>query len=372
MSVRCQHFGECGGCKLQDVPYAEQAAGKEEQVRELFGQAEPIVTCDDPWRYRNKMEFSFSQDLAGNRYLGLMMRRGRVVDLQECHLCAEWMMEALVAARSWWVASGLDAYHSRSDRGSLRTLTLREGKRTGDRLAMLTLSGNPDYSVSEEQLAALAVVLPNMTVVIRVQHIKKKTPTRFTEQLLAGPPAMREELSGLQFQVSATAFFQPNPVQAEKLYALALEAAQIGPETTVFDLYCGGATMGMLAAQRARKVVGIELNEEAVNDGRANIVRNELHNIELHAGDVGKVLATLDDKPDVVLLDPPRAGLDARARQQVADLRASKIVYVSCKPETQAEDIRFLTDFGYQLKWVQPVDQFPHTPHIENIVLLEI
>ena len=372
MSARCQHFGQCGGCKLQDIPYAEQTARKEEQVRQLFGQAEPIVVCENPWRYRNKMEFSFSQDLAGNRYLGLMMRRGRVVDLQECHLCSEWMMETLEAVRSWWVKSGLNAYHARSDRGSLRTLTLREGKRTGDRLAMLTLSGNPDYGVSDEQLEVLVTALPNMTVVAQTQHIKKGTPTRFTERLLAGPPAIRETLSGLHFQVSATAFFQPNPIQAERLYALALDAANIGPHTTVFDLYCGTATIGMLAAQRARRVIGIELNERSVADGRANIELNQLNNIELHSGDVGEVLATLDERPDVVLLDPPRAGLDSQARQQVAALCASKIVYVSCKPETQADDVHFLTEVGYQLKSAQPVDQFPHTPHIENIVLLEI
>lgn len=373
MSVRCQHYDQCGGCKQQHIPYAEQAVEKEERVRELFGcKVESIVACDEPWRYRNKMEFSFSQDLAGNRYLGLMMRRGRVVDLSECHLCAAWMMEALEAVRSWWRESGLAAYHARSDRGSLRSITLREGQRTGDRLAMLTLSGNPDYALTDEQLDQLVRALPDMTVVVQVQTIQKGTPTRFEERLLAGPPHLREELCGLTFQVSATAFFQPNPAQAERLYTLALDAAGIGPTDTLFDLYCGTATLGMLAAQRAGRVVGIELNPQAVADGRANIALNGLQNITLHAGDVGQILPTLDARPDIVLLDPPRAGLNPKAREQVAALRAPKIVYISCKPSTQIEDIRFLTERGYTLKWVQPVDQFPHTPHIENIALLEI
>jgi 23S rRNA (uracil1939-C5)-methyltransferase len=139
----------------------------------------------------------------------------------------------------------------------------------------------------------------------------------------------------------------------------------------LFDLYCGTATLGMLAAQRAKRVIGIELNAQAVADGRANIALNRLQNIELHAGDVGQILPTLDARPDILLLDPPRAGLDPKAREQVAALRVPKIIYISCKPDTQIEDIRYLIERGYTLQWVQPVDQFPHTPHIENIALLE-
>ncbi len=353
--ARCKHFGNCGGCKLQDVPYGEQLKGKEERVRGLLGECREIVPCEDPWHYRNKMEFSFSQDKAGRRFLGLMRKRGRVVDLEECHLVSEWFMEALEEVRKWWAQSGLRAFHPYKGEGVLRTLTLRES-RGGDRLAMLTVAEPIEWDVE----------LGGASLVVRHQIAKKGEPTRFEMKVMRGKGYFEETLCGMHFKVSPTAFFQPNTVQAEVLYEMAMEMVDGG---VVWDLYCGTGTIGILAGKRAKKVIGVEINEEAVRDAKENARMNGLKHVEFIAGDVGEVVERLEDKPDVIFVDPPRAGLGKGAVELIAGVGCKRIIYISCNPVTQSEDIKGFT--GYEVVDVRPIDQFPHTPHVENVVYLE-
>jgi 23S rRNA (uracil1939-C5)-methyltransferase len=379
---KCVHFGECGGCKWQHIPYEEQLKIKQSWVEELFPGVEcsEIVACDPPWNYRNKMEFSFSQDRAGSRYLGLMRQYGRVEDLSECHLCDPWMLEVLSCVRKWWEASGLEAYNFHKDLGALRTLMCRAGQRTGEKMVMLTVSGNPDFALSQEQIQSFKEAMSFVdSVFLRIQQIKKGSPTQFYEMHLKGPEHVEEKLtvSGkeMRFKISPIAFFQPNSRQAEKLYALALSMAGLSGKETVWDLYCGTGTLGLSAASKAAHVVGVEIVPDAVYDARENAILNSVENAEFIKGDVGKMVRDLvrsgKPRPDVCLIDPPRVGLDELAIESVALLGAQKIVYVSCNPKTQAENVRQLEGLGYQLKALQPVDQFPHTVHIENIALLE-
>lgn len=401
---RCQHFGQCGGCRWQHIAYEEQLKQKEEWIHRYF---EPfiqsdtalhsIIPCDPPWQYRNKMELSFSSDKAGNRYLGLILygTRGHVFQMQECHLTNPWVADAVKVVTKWWDQSGLDAYHMGSDRGSLRTLVLREGQRTGDRMVMLTVSGNPSYALDQRQIKsfvtalceAIAPPLPEqkLSIFLRIQQIAKGQPTQFYEMLLYGPDHIRETLHiqtaenehhTLHFRISPTAFFQPNTRQAEKLYSHAIQLTQAPKEGVVYDLYCGTGTLGICLAKKAKKVIGIELSPESALDARENAKYNQLPHVSIHTGDVGHLLPSfLQDpelRPDLVMIDPPRAGLDARAIQHLLDIKAPHLTYISCNPITQAANLEVLIKSGYRLRALQPVDQFPQTIHVENIAILTL
>lgn len=400
---RCVHFGSCGGCRWQQLAYSNQLEIKQAMVRHAFARllthrvdVKPIVACDPPWHYRNKMEFSFSSNAAGTKFFGLVLdsSRGKVFNLTECHLVNSWFVDGVTAVRKWWMESDLSAYHPPKDVGSLRTLALREGMRTGDRLVLLTVSGNPEYALKKHHLESFVAFMrdaiepdvppANLSIFLRIQQAAKGMETNFYEMHLYGPDHLREELQisydasepmSLQFKVSPSAFFQPNTYQAEKLYSLALTLAQIPKNSVVYDLYCGTGTLGILASKLASQVVGIEISPESSLDARANAASNGCQNVTILTGSVPDVLENMRaaqsaPPPDVVLVDPPRAGLDSKALKCLIELAPSKIVYVSCNPKTQSENVVELCEAGYQLALIQPVDQFPQTPHVENIAIL--
>jgi 23S rRNA (uracil1939-C5)-methyltransferase len=391
---RCAHFGTCGGCRWQQIQYAQQLQIKTSIVQDQFqsllsGEVvwHPIIGCDPPWGYRNKMEYTFGIDTERQQALGLMhsLARHKVVNLQECHLTREWFIDALQAAKAWWLRSGLNAYHPSLDKGSLRTLTVREGLRTGDRMVILTVSGNPDYALDEGHLETFVSAMREaaetstnrLSVFLITHRIAKGQPSIFEETLLHGPRFLRETLNGAHqpftFHIGPTAFFQPNPVQAERLYALAIQMAQLTGNEIVYDLYCGTGALGMFAAHAAKEVIGVELNPVSVESAQHNIALNQIHNMRIYAGDVGQLLQTASlPSPDVILVDPPRSGLDETALKHLLRLMPQKIVYVSCNPTTQAANIKYLVEGGFRLKALQPVDQFSQTVHIENIAFMEM
>lgn len=404
-AARCKHFGVCGGCRAQHFSYEHQLKIKEAFVHKCFEpllsdktHLYPILPCNPSWEYRNKMEFSFSSNAAKDSFLGLMMDsgKGRVLNLEECHLVTPWFMDGIKAARIWQHDSELDAFHPFRNTGSLRTLTLREGKRTGDRLAMLTVSGNPDYALKKRQIdsfvnamrAAIEPAVSNgkLSLFLRIQQTAKGMPTNFYEMHLYGPDHIMEMLNiryeadqeptTLQFKISPSAFFQPNTFQAEQLYAHALRHASIPDGSVIYDLYCGTGTLGICAAKKGHQVLGIELSPESSLDGKANAALNGLENIEILCGSVPDVLKEISAMqsyplPNVVMVDPPRAGLDPSSIKQILLLNPKKIVYISCNPATQAQNIPHFTAAGYELTVLHPIDQFPHTGHVENIAILE-
>lgn len=401
---RCVHFGVCGGCRWQQMDYERQLAIKQTLIEKLFAPLvpsdvaiKPIIPCDPPWQYRNKMEYTFSSDAAGNKYLGLIKdsSRGKVLNLTECHLVNPWFTDALKAARAWWHESGASAYHPHANKGSLRTLTVREGIRTGDRALMLTVSGNPEDALTRQQLdtfvafmrEAIEPLTPDsqLSVMLRIQQAIKGKETSFFEMVLHGPDIIRETLyvqtekdlppEELSFDLSPSAFFQPNTRQAEKLYSLGLQLLDIPKDSVVYDLYCGTGTLGICAAKRAKIVVGIEISPESSLDARTNAKKNGLTNVHILTGPAREMISDIRNKktfplPDVVMVDPPRAGLDAGTLQHLVELNAPKLLYISCNPVTQAENIQLLIGLGYRITAVQPVDQFSHTVHLENIVVL--
>ncbi len=402
--AKCRHFGVCGGCRWQHISYAEQLKIKEETVKALFlplldleTQFYPIEPCVSPWQYRNKMEFSFSSDAKGERYLGLIMDSsgGKVLNLSECHLVNPWYIDVLTAVRDWWEDEELAAYHLSKNTGALRTLTVREGIRTGDRMVMLTVSGNPDFALKQAELdsfvrtiqKAMGTFAGNLSILLRIQQIAKGRETQFFEILLLGKDQIEEKLlvqndptvppKLFSFDVGPTSFFQPNTLQAERLYGLAIQHLNITQkDAVVYDLYCGTGTLGICVAGLAARVIGIEIVPEAAIDARANAAKNGFPDIEILTGAVDEVMRSeafkLVPPPDIVMVDPPRVGLDPTTIAALGALKPQKILYISCNPVTQVQNITALKPFGYRLEVVHPVDQFPQTVHIENIAILSL
>jgi 23S rRNA (uracil1939-C5)-methyltransferase len=375
----CKHFPGCGGCTSQDIPYPLQLEAKHALIQSLYPtlQILPIIPCENPWHYRNKMEFTFSQNKAGDRFLGLILKksRGKVFNLEECLIAPKDYAEILSRVRTWWEHTNLPAFNFRSGEGTLRTFTLREGKRTGQRLALLTVSGDPRFAPTSTNLEHFVKALndPTMSIFLQVHQAIKGHPTQFFEMHLSGPTHIVEELTLndrlFKFKISPTSFFQPNTAQAELLYQTALSFPTLTPDSTIYDLYCGTATLGILSAPRVKQVIGIELNPHAVFDGKMNAELNNLSNLQLYRGDVAEVLSKeVLPAPDLVILDPPRMGLDPPALALLKKLLPPQILYISCNPKTQAQNLLQLPEYG--IVHIQPIDQFPHTPHIENIIYL--
>lgn len=384
--ARCCHVPECGGCAWQQMDYEAQLRIKQEQLKKIFGiEARPIIRCDDPWQYRNKMEFSFSHNRAGERFLGLVIAgsKGHVMNLKECHLVSPWFIEVLDAVKAWWEHSGLNAYRM-NDTGSLRTLIVREGKRTGDKLIMLTVSGNPHFALNNKHIKSFVEAVSRsagterVSIFLRVQQACAGSPTQFFEMHLSGPDHLMEKciIDGREFffKISPSSFFQPNTLQAEKLYSEALQMIGASKEH-IMDLYAGIGTLGLICAHKAKRVTSIEINPYAVYDAESNQQLNGIEQYEMVRGDVGKVLEELKRRsdfraPDCVIVDPPRTGLDAAAIHHIMALQPRDIIYISCNPLTQAANINDLSQIGYRLEALQGVDQFPHTIHIETIAHL--
>jgi 23S rRNA (uracil1939-C5)-methyltransferase len=369
VTPRCAHFGVCGGCAWQDLDYAEQVRHKAAQVddalRRLGGieiELEPIVPAAEQYGYRNKLEYSWAAGPEGPA-LGFH-RAGRwdeLVPVETCHIASTAGNDVRRAFVRWAREVGPAVYDGETGEGYLRHLVVREGVHTGQLLAMLVTAPGP---VPEpDRLRALT---PES--VVGVMHAENPGVAEVTAGLdarpLFGADRYEELVGGLRLSVTAGAFMQTNTVMSERLYELAIEYAALTADDVAWDLYCGAGAIGLLAAGAAGRVVGIEIAEESVARARENAERN---------GDVAKSVTPLLERvprPDVVFVDPPRAGLTPKAVKRLLELAPERIVYVSCNPTTLAPNARALVDGGYVLERARPVDMFPHTPHIECVALL--
>jgi 23S rRNA (uracil1939-C5)-methyltransferase len=379
----CQHFPACGGCRFQDLAYDAQLAQKQSQVRDalqrLGGIAEPpleeIVPCEpDVFHYRNKLEYSFTRTPSGPA-LGFH-RAGRwdeVLDIRKCWLTTDLGNELRDAVRDWAREEGLEAYSQEDGTGYLRHLVVREGRNTGQALVQLVTAAGEKF-----EHGYFVDVVRRFPQVRSVHWSINDTPAEVTNlptKLLWGEEGIEEELGGLRFRVRPNAFLQTNTAMAEKLYALAREAAQLSGNQTVWDLYCGIGTIGLSMAGDALTVWGIDVSEESVACALENAELNGITNAAFFAGNVGQVVDDLLDRsgaPDVVVVDPPRAGLAGKALRRLGGIGAPRLVYVSCNPTTLAGDVKTLREeYGYELLRARPVDMFPHTPHVETVALLE-
>jgi 23S rRNA (uracil1939-C5)-methyltransferase len=379
----CRHFGMCGGCRFQDLGYDAQVREKERQVRDALVRIgrfvdpplEPIVPATSQFRYRNKLEYSFTQTDAGVD-LGFH-RAGRwdeVIGIEECLLTTDIGNAIRLAVRDWAREERLEPYDQSSGIGYLRHLVVREGRNTGQALVVLVTAPGERF-----EAGYLVDVLQRVPEVRSIHWAINDTPaeqTNLPTRLLWGDEAIEEELLGLRFRVRPSAFLQTNTEMAERLYELARAYAQLQGAENVYDLYCGTGTIGLALAGGAAAVWGLEISEEAVACAIENAELNGIGNARFYAGNVGQTIEELREEagtPDVVVVDPPRAGLAGKALRRTGALRAPRIVYVSCNPTTLASDLQVLRDeFGYRLERCRPVDMFPHTPHVESVSALTL
>ena len=378
----CAHYPACGGCRFQDFDYAAQTRAKEGQVADAFRRLggiaepplEPIVPAESPFFYRNKREYSFTQTPSGPS-LGFHKagRWDEVLEIEKCWLTTDLGNDVRNAVRAWAQEEGLVAYDQETQQGYLRHLVYREGRNTGQVLVQLVTARGERF-----EREYFVEVLRRFPQVRSIHWSVNDTPAEVTNlptQLLWGDEAIEEELCGLRFRVRPNAFLQTNTAMAERLYALAREYAGLTGGETVWDLYCGIGTIGLAMAPQALTVWGIDVSEESIACALENADLNGIANAAFFAGNVGQVVEELLDRsgpPDVVVVDPPRAGLAGKALRRLGRIGAPRIVYVSCNPTTLASDVKQLgADWGYRLLRARPVDMFPHTPHVETVALLE-
>ncbi|MFT5515978.1 MAG: 23S rRNA (uracil1939-C5)-methyltransferase [Rhodothermales bacterium] len=394
---RCRYFGACGGCKWQHVSYEAQLEAKRQSVEEALQheggfsdiEVRTPIGADDIYEYRNKMEFSFSAERwltkkeidSGERFdlrfaLGLHAPGyfNKVIDLEECHLQSGLSARIVNGVRAFVLERGWKPWHIRNHVGYLRHLVIRQAGNTSDLLVNLVTN-----RYDEERMAEMATFLkaefPEISTFVNAVN-EGVAQTAFGEAIhtIYGPGHYTDRIGDLTFQIAPNAFFQTNTKAAAKLYEVARDAAGFTKDDLVYDLYCGAGTISLFVAPHVKHVVGVELVEEAVVNARANAKANGIENVSFVAGDMLKLLTpefvAKHGKPDVMIVDPPRAGIHPRVVKQIAAVRPQRLIYVSCNPRTQAIDMKALGD-AYQAAWSQPVDLFPHTHHVENVIRLD-
>lgn len=380
IEARCTHIGQCGGCTWQDLDYEQQLLIKHKQIvdclERLGGfddiEVEPLVGVAEPFWYRNKMEFSFHVDDDNTLRLGLHERGrfDRIFDITKCYLQSELSNQVVAWVRSFAIENDIPAYNVKTHEGYLRFLVIRQTART-DQLMVNLVTNQGDFPDVDKLVAELTSAIPEITTIIHNRTGKvSNVAVGETEEILFGPGYIEEELSGRRFLIRANSFFQTNSLQAEKLYDIAFEMLDPQPDERVLDLFCGAGTIGILLADKVAEVLGVELVKDAVEAARFNAELNDIDNITFFCGHVRDFLKQTPPEQlgqPTVIVDPPRAGLHPKAVKRIIEMRPEKLVYISCNPATFARDAKLLTEAGYTLPKVRPVDMFPHTMHIELV-----
>jgi 23S rRNA (uracil1939-C5)-methyltransferase len=392
----CQHFGVCGGCKWQILPYSEQIKYKQRQIVDnliRIGKIElpeimPILGSAKTEFYRNKLEFTFSnkrwrtfEEMKSEKEFDTMNAVGfhipgmfdKVLDIEKCWLQDDISNQVRNEIRRYALENGLTFFDLRSQEGFLRTLIIRTTS-TGELMVIIVLFYE-DKTLREALLNHISAKLPQITSFLYV--VNSKANDTITDQkivLFQGNEHIYEEMEGLRFKIGAKSFYQTNSAQAYELYKITRNFAQLTGNELVYDLYTGTGTIANFVARQARQVIGIEYVLEAIEDAKVNSEINGIENTLFYAGDMKNILntefITQHGKPDVIITDPPRAGMHDDVIEAILFAEPKRIVYVSCNPATQARDLSLL-DAKYKVTAVQPVDMFPHTHHVENVVLLE-
>lgn len=392
---RCEHFGVCGGCRWQHLPYAEQLRCKQQQVRDAleriakipFPEISPILGSENIWAYRNKMEYTFSSkmwltfeqlasglEFPDRRAAGFHIPGAfdKVLDINACHLQDDLGNRIRLFIKDYGKRHDLEFYDLRENRGFLRTLMIRIAS-TGEVMVVMSLGADDPEAISS-LMSALEQEFPEITSLQYVVNTKvNDTIGDLDVKTWKGREYIEEEMEGLRFRIGPKSFYQTNSRQAYRLYSVVRNFAKLKGDELVYDLYTGTGTIALFLARGCRHVVGIEYVPEAIEDAKVNAEANDLSNTEFYAGDMKNVL-TADfiashGRPDVMIVDPPRAGMHEDVVKVILEAAPRRIVYVSCNPATQARDLALL-HARYDVEAVQPVDMFPHTHHVENVVAL--
>ena len=392
----CQHFGVCGGCKWQDMGYEHQLFYKQKEVEnnlKRIGHLElpkltPILGSKEQYFYRNKMEFSFSDSrwltldeiqsdnqIEDKNALGFHIPGmwDKILDIKKCHLQKDPSNAIRLETKKFAIENELTFFNPRNQYGMLRTLMIRTSS-NGEIMVLIQFFEN-DKEKRELLLNHLSITFPEITSLLYVIN-PKQNDTIYDQEIIcfAGRDHIFEEMEGLKFKINAKSFYQTNSEQAYELYKITRSFADLKGDELVYDLYTGTGTIAQFVSKKAKKVVGIESVPEAILDAKANAIRNNINNVDFFVGDMKNVFneqfISQNGVPDIIITDPPRDGMHKDVVQQILNIAPNKVVYVSCNSATQARDLEMMKDM-YLVTKVQPVDMFPQTHHVENVVLLE-
>ena len=374
---KCKVWKKCGGCQYQGVSYTEQIKIKQKNMNKLlkkYGNVKPIIGMENPFYYRNKVHAVFDRDKKGNIICGTYEAgTHRVVPVEECMIEDKTSQEIIRAIRDMLKSFRIKTYDEDTGYGLLRHVLVRRGFSTDEIMVVLVVA-SPIFPSKNNFVKALRKKFPQIsTVVLNVNDKKTSMVLGERDIVLYGKGFIRDRLCGCTFRISPQSFYQVNPVQTELLYKTAIEYAGLGRKERVIDAYCGIGTIGLVAAGKAREVIGIELNKNAVRDAIVNARENKITNARFYQGDAGEFMEGMvseGERADVVFMDPPRTGSTEKFLTSMVKLGPSRIVYISCGPDTLARDLEFLTKHGYVTRKIQPVDMFSFTEHCEVVCLL--
>ncbi len=374
--IKCEHYKKCGGCQLQNLPYDRQLSFKQVKVIKLLGKychINEIIGMEKPYHYRNKVQAAFKKK-DGKIISGVYQSSTHnIIPVDKCLIEDETADEVIVTVRKLIKSFKLKAFNEDTFTGFLRHVLVKRSFSTGELMVVL-VTGTLDFPDQGKFINALLSRHKEITTIVQNVNNKRTSLVLGNEtRVLYGNGYIEDELLGCRFRISPKAFYQINPTQTEILYSKALEFAKLTGKETIIDAYCGTGTIGILASKKAKRVIGVELNTDAVKDAKVNAELNKVNNIEFYEADAGRFmveLAGLNENIDTVIMDPPRAGASLDFLRSLAILKPQSIVYISCNPETQARDLSFLIRKGYHIKKIQPVDMFPHTAHVETVALL--
>lgn len=373
----CPAAGRCGGCQWIHMDYQKQLKIKETGFRRLmepYCKTEHIIGMDQPAYYRNKVHAAFGEDKRHNIISGIYEEKShRIVPLDRCYIENQKADEIIVSIRGLLRSFKIRPYNEDTGIGLLRHVLIRTGRATGQIMVVLVLT-SPVMPSKNNFVKALLKLHPEITtMVLNINDRDTAMVLGEKEQVIYGKGYIEDEICGKSFRISARSFYQVNPVQAEVLYRKALEYAGLTGRETVVDAYCGTGTIGIIAADSAGRVIGVEANQDAVRDARNNAKRNQTANIEFFQNDAGRVLRGMAEQGvliDLLMMDPPRGGSSEEFLEAAAKLAPPRIVYISCNPETLVRDLKYLTVKGYEVKRAVAVDMFPFTEHVECVVLM--
>ncbi len=397
--AKCKHFGTCGGCKSQDLIYDQQAKYKEEQVKDIFERIGgfkdfdflPIVKSEKIFFYRNKLEYSFAdkrwlsdneinsmQEITDRNFaLGFHIpgQYDKVLNINECFLQSEVSNSILNFTRKYFLEKNTTIYSTKTHVGFLRNLVIKQSQHTKDLMINLVVS-EENETIFKDYTEKLIQDIPSITtVVFNINKKKSSVATGDYEIVFYGKGFIIDKIGNAKYRISSNSFFQTNTLQAEKLYNVAVEFSQFNGDEIVYDLYSGAGTIPIYISEKVKQIFGFESVTSAIEDAKINCELNSVNNFKPFLGDLNKSFLPLVNennlpKPNLIIADPPRSGMNPRTINDILNISPGKIVYISCNPTTQARDIKLLIDNGYKLIKVQAVDMFPHTYHIENVALL--